>query len=342
MQAAASVPSVGEAVASLLEAAEVLSRRSDAWIDLRHVAGLPSLDEPPRSSPTLKRFGASRDARRPEKGWPIYKPAACASVGMEAARFVPAIRNDPDRVWRRCGADEHGYTGNMSEEEQGLERSRMGRPTRLASEALSKHILAVARDVFFSEGFGRTSAERIAELAAVSKRTLYARFRGKSALFEAVILTEIEDGLATLEASLPDFGDIRLELKALAEGLLSWMLTDVNVAMERVVIAEAARFPKLARNLYEFGFTRTTRLVAALLRRAEQRREVVLGDPDFAADHFVSSVILSPFRRAALGVGQARFDSAAAARMSRAVDLFMDGCLPRPLAEPDPQSARTR
>lgn len=208
-------------------------------------------------------------------------------------------------------------------------QGRMGRPTLLGSAALSRRILAVARDAFFTEGFGQTSAERIAELAAVSKRTLYARFRGKSALFEAVILGEIEEGLNRLEAGLPDLGDVRLELKALAEALLSWMLTEVNVAMERVVMAEAARFPTLARNLYEFGFTRTTRLVAALLRRAEQRGEVALADPDFAADHFVSSVILSPFRRAALGVGDPTFDAAARRRMSWAVDLFIDGCLPR-------------
>lgn len=171
-------------------------------------------------------------------------------------------------------------------------------------------------------------------MAAVSKRTLYARFRGKAALFEAVVLKEIEEGLARLEASLPDFGDVRRDLNALAEALLSWMLTDVNVAMERVVMAEAARFPALARNLYEFGFIGTTRLVAALLSRAEQRGEIAVADPDFAADHFVSSVILSPFRRAALGVGGSSFDAAAAERMRRAVDLFVDGCLPRAAPAP--------
>lgn len=213
--------------------------------------------------------------------------------------------------------------------------SRTGRPTRLASQALSERILRVARDAFFAEGFDRASAERIAEIAVVSKRTLYARFRGKAALFEAVILQEIEGGLSSLESNLPDLGDVRLELRALAQGLLSWMLTDLNVAMERVVIAQAARFPALARNLYEFGFTRTTRLVAALLRRAEQRGELRAADHEFAAEQFISSVILSPFRRAALGVGPHGFDGAAATRMERGVDLFLDGLRPQ---QPAPRS----
>lgn len=193
------------------------------------------------------------------------------------------------------------------------------------------------------QGFDRASAEGIAGVAAISKRTLYARFRNKAALFEAVILQEIETGLTSLESSLPDLGDVRLELNTLAEGLLSWMLTDVNVAMERVVMAQAARFPALARNLYEFGFTRTTRLVAAILRRARKRGELALADPDFAADLFVSSVILSPFRRAALGVGPSGFDREALNRMRRAVDLFIDGCRPvEPSAKGNTEAAEGR
>lgn len=203
---------------------------------------------------------------------------------------------------------------------------RLGRPTRSASAGLSDHIVAVARRIFFAHGFARASMERVAELASVSKRTLYSRFSGKSALFEAVILREIEDGLNSLQSRLPDFCDIRLELRTLSEALLSWMLSDVNVAMERIIMAEAARFPDLARRLYESGFMGAARLVAELLRRAAARGEVQLADPDFAAEQFVSTVILSPFRRAALGVEKATFDAAAFERMSRAVDLFLDGC----------------
>src|SRR3546814_8756347 len=84
------------------------------------------------------------------------------------------------------------------------------------------------------------------------------------------------------------------------------MLTDIHVALERVVMAEAARFPALARHLYEFGVGRTTRLVAEVLRKAEERGEIRVSDANFAAAQFISSVILSPFRRDALGVGVTR------------------------------------
>src|SRR3546814_5151423 len=59
-------------------------------------------------------------------------------------------------------------------------------------QALSRKILRVARDVFFADGFGRSTAERIAAKAGISKRTLYARYGSKKLLFEAVILREID------------------------------------------------------------------------------------------------------------------------------------------------------
>src|SRR3546814_2845714 len=86
---------------------------------------------------------------------------------------------------------------------------RTGRPTRQASQALSRKILRVARDVFFADGFGRSTAERIAAKAGISKRTLYARYGGKKLLFEAAILMEIEDRLSFLEQHVPEPGAVR-------------------------------------------------------------------------------------------------------------------------------------
>src|SRR3546814_1957608 len=128
---------------------------------------------------------------------------------------------------------------------------RTGRPTRQAAEALSRKILRVGRYVCFADGFGRSTAERIAAKAGISKRTLYARYGDKKLLFEAAILMEIEDRLSFLEQHVPEHGDVRLELEELSDEMLSWMLNDIHVALERVVMAEAARVHVLARNRYE-------------------------------------------------------------------------------------------
>ena len=204
----------------------------------------------------------------------------------------------------------------------------MGRPTRQASRVLSRKILRTARQAFLDEGFVRTTTNHIAEKAAISKRTLYSRYTGKSALFETVILTEIHDRLNALEQDIPDLGNITLDLVVLAEKLLSWMLSDVHVAMERVVLGEATRFPALTNKVYEFGFIRTTKLVVRVLQRANEKGEIAVSDPDFAAEQFVSAVILSPFRRAALGITEAGYTPEIAERMDRSVNLFVYGCRP--------------
>src|SRR3546814_5167744 len=82
-------------------------------------------------------------------------------------------------------------------------------------------------------------------------------------------------------------------------------------------MSEAARFPAVVRNRYEFGVGRTTRLVAEVLRKAEERGEIRVSDANFAAEQFISSVILSPFRRAALGVGVTSHNETSSARMRR-------------------------
>src|SRR3546814_15926885 len=90
-------------------------------------------------------------------------------------------------------------------------------------------------------------------------------------------------------------------------------------------MAGVARVSTLARNRYEFGVGRTTGLVAEVLRKAEERGEIRVSDANFAAEQFISSVILSPFRRAALGVGVTSHNETSSARMRQAVDLFVYG-----------------
>jgi hypothetical protein len=49
----------------------------------------------------------------------------------------------------------------------------------------------------------------------------------------------------------------------------------------------------------------------------------------FAAEQFVTLVVVAPMRRAALGLSPPAYDEAARDRISRGIDLFLDGCRPR-------------
>jgi TetR/AcrR family transcriptional repressor of mexJK operon len=51
-----------------------------------------------------------------------------------------------------------------------------GRPTLLEAEKLGDKILETAKELFFSQGYERTTIDQIATAAHVAKRTVYSRF----------------------------------------------------------------------------------------------------------------------------------------------------------------------
>ena len=205
-------------------------------------------------------------------------------------------------------------------------KRRKGRPSAQETQGLSRHILDIARLVFFDLGFNKASSEVIAAKAGISKRTLYARYPNKASIFEAVILDEIEAQYNAFEHSVPEEGDVRVRLKKIAEMILSWLLTERTISLDRVAIAEVTRFPDLARNVHQVGSQRPARLVENVLREAIARGEVILDDPKFAAEQFVIIVVFASLRLAHLGVAPSCLNDEVRARIDKAIDLFLDGC----------------
>src|SRR5215831_18563610 len=122
---------------------------------------------------------------------------------------------------------------------------RGGRPSQAEAQRLGERILDVATDLFMSHGYGATSIEAIARRARISKRTFYYRFRDKPELFVAVVHRIIDRlrppaDLPLLEGSLEEI------LRRLAGLILHAALTPQAIALNRMLIAESAKFPKLA------------------------------------------------------------------------------------------------
>lgn len=63
-----------------------------------------------------------------------------------------------------------------------------------------ENIILYAREVFFSNGFHKTSMESIVSGLQISKKTLYKHFPSKELLLEEIINRELEDGMQKLNA----------------------------------------------------------------------------------------------------------------------------------------------
>jgi len=216
----------------------------------------------------------------------------------------------------------------LAEAERGARlrpRGHGGRPSRLESVQLSDRILDVATTLFLGHGFGATSIEAVARRAGISKRTFYHRFRGKEVLFEAVVRRLIERWTPPFDAALFEGASLAETLRRAAEYMLDVALTPEALALHRIVVAEATRFPGLARILHELGAASGIERIARVIERRVSSGELRAIDPAFAAEQFILMVVSGP-RRRALGLGPPLTPAELRDWLDQCVGLFLDGC----------------
>jgi len=189
---------------------------------------------------------------------------------------------------------------------------------------LRDRILDVATVLFLGSGFGATSIEEVARRAGISKRTFYHRFRGKEVLFEAVVRRLIERWLPPFDGELLDAPSLDEALQRVAEHILRVALTPEALALHRIVVAEARRFPGLARILHELGAASGVERIARDLGRRIATGELDQIDPRYAAEQFILMIVTGPQRRA-LGLGSPMSPSELTAWVRQTIDLFLDG-----------------
>jgi AcrR family transcriptional regulator len=211
----------------------------------------------------------------------------------------------------------------------------VGRPPAAAAGRVEAEILDHATAAFLRDGYAASSIESIARQAHVAKRTLYARWADKAALFRAVlerlmtrwIAADTPDTAGEAERGDAERGDAGLQptLMLMAERILAVALTPEALALHRVMIAESARFPELGALLHGTAAEAGVARIAAVLDKFMAAGSLASLDSRFAAEQFLHLVLRGPQIRA-LGLAPA-FDAAALRRwMESSVALFLNGC----------------
>jgi TetR/AcrR family transcriptional repressor of mexJK operon len=168
------------------------------------------------------------------------------------------------------------------------------------SERKRLAILDAAREAFLSKGYGRTSMDEIAAAAAVSKQTVYKNFADKESLFAEIIdraVTETEQGAEAVVESWSGSADLEAELLDFARRHIVRVLQPHLVRLRRIVIAEAERFPDLARTWYERAPRSAHRSFAAEFAELSARGVLRIEDADLAAEHFNWLILSIPLNR---------------------------------------------
>jgi len=168
---------------------------------------------------------------------------------------------------------------------------------------LREHILAEGKNVFLELGFERTSMDLVAQRAQTSKRSLYAHFETKDALFTAVI-ERIQELFVGRIKTPEHYADDPLDAAVLFCGRFAQMLTWAPILRTcRLGIAEADRLPDAAARLYEAFFGAAHERLASFLG---QRLQLDVETAALLASQSLSSATYPWFPRALFGLEELR------------------------------------
>jgi AcrR family transcriptional regulator len=191
---------------------------------------------------------------------------------------------------------------------------------------LGELILDAATEMFLANGFGATSIDAVALRLRMSKRTFYARFPDKEALFAAVVHRIIQRLRPAANIPLIEGADLETILERLAAIILGAALSPQAIALHRLIVAESARFPELARVLANEGAAEeATTLIAGILDREVSARRIQNDDTRFAAQQFLQMVVALPQRRG-MGLGAPMSARELREWPHKVADLFLRGC----------------
>lgn len=149
-----------------------------------------------------------------------------------------------------------------------------------------REILDGARQVFRASGFDGASMGQIAQAAGVSKGTLYVYFESKEALFQALVTRDRNEAAEQLFQCGDKGSDIATLLQRVGESFVTMMARPDHIALVRMVIGAAEKFPESGRTFFETGPSRGVARLSTLLRPHVEAGDLAIDDIEFAASTF--------------------------------------------------------
>ncbi len=185
-------------------------------------------------------------------------------------------------------------------------------------------MLEAAKAAFVEHGYAGATLDQVIEQAGGSRATLYKQFGGKEGLFAAVIAEIAAEMVAPLAEGAADRSP-ESALRAFGQSYMAGLMEPGGLALYRVLIGEAQRFPELAAAVYRSGPAVAAEHLAVRLRRWKAERRMTLSDPDMAARQFLEMVKGDLHFRALLRLGPPPSPQEIANCVAGAVRLFLDG-----------------
>lgn len=215
-------------------------------------------------------------------------------------------------------------TKNLLANAAGNARPHGRRPTRDQQRERHELLLSIALDTFLEKGFEQATIDEMVNMIGMSKRTVYALYKDKLALFEAAIQRAVDDytlSYAQVEKLVED--DLAVTLRNIAMLRIRNATTLTALRLQRILTAQGDKLPHLVRTAITNGTQPTLSLLTDLIKQYAPPGSDAAEQPTRAAVAFMSLVAGPPVR---LGLmGQLLDDDEIKAGVEFNVRLFLRG-----------------
>ncbi|MES1201438.1 MAG: TetR/AcrR family transcriptional regulator [Pseudomonadota bacterium] len=187
-------------------------------------------------------------------------------------------------------------------------------------------IITAAKEMFFAQGYAGASMDQITARSGVSKATVYAHFGSKGDLLLAVVEDVIQGMRAAAATDLPHQDDFRQWLTQFGRLGFRQFTSPAAIALQRIAIAEAERFPEIAQAFRQTG---ADTVLAALVRptfdAAIAKGVLRKCDARLAISHFFEMCVGKTLRDVLMGLSPPPGAREIETQVERSVEAFLHG-----------------
>ncbi|AFZ34956.1 transcriptional regulator, TetR family [Stanieria cyanosphaera PCC 7437] len=151
----------------------------------------------------------------------------------------------------------------------------------------AKQILHGALPEFLQHGYTRTSMDKVARSAGVSKQTLYSYYSDKDGLFTALV-EQIATNKFQLVWSQPLAGEPKQILKQIAQRIITEIEDEEYLNFVRLIVAESSTRPDLSQLFLNNLCKPATEILAQYF---QTNQALNFSDPEATARIFIGSLI---------------------------------------------------
>jgi len=188
-------------------------------------------------------------------------------------------------------------------------------------------VIRSAGELFLERGYSGVSLEMIVAKTGGSFRDLYREFGGKEELFRRVLEDSGKGVLQSLQNATPPGDDAKGSFEdalfSIGQGFLRVLLSPRVLAIHRLMVSEASRFPDMSALFLKIGPQSAYHAVGELLKTRFSAEKIELDDPTLAAKLFLDMITADLQLRALTGGKISRTEVDERARIGARV--FLEG-----------------